>query len=143
MWRKWRALSGRERRLTLHAFATLVLIRGALRWLGVGRVYQYVESSGLRRSRIAESPDAIGQAVARASGNRLVAFSCLPRALTLRRMLWQQGYGAVLHIGVQKQANRLVAHAWVTLDGVPVGDSAEFVSQFHPFANLEAALEWV
>lgn len=143
MWHKWWALSRGERRLIRYALLNLILVRLTLRWISISRVYHYARHSRTRHPRKAESPDAIGQAVVRAANNRLVSFSCLPRALTLARMLRQNGYDAVLHIGVRKQAACLAAHAWVTLDGVPIGDSAEFVSQFQPFTDLEAGLEWV
>ncbi|MCO5192142.1 MAG: lasso peptide biosynthesis B2 protein [Anaerolineae bacterium] len=143
MWHKWRALSRGERRLIRYALLNLILVRLTLRWVSISRVYHYAQHGRARHPRKAESPDAIGQAVVRASNNRLVSFSCLPRALTLARMLRQNGYDAVLHIGVRKQAARLTAHAWVTLNGVPIGDSAEFVAQFQSFTDLEAGLEWV
>ena len=69
----------------------------------------------------------VAQLVAAAA--RLGGFTCLPRALTLQRILRRHGLPADLRIGVRKVGGTLDAHAWVELHGQALmepdrGDSA-------------------
>lgn len=50
------------------------------------------------------------------------AGECLGHALLLYTLLRQHGYAGRLHIGVHGGAALFVAHAWVTLGGMPVGE---------------------
>jgi hypothetical protein len=55
-------------------------------------------------------------------------FNCLPKALTLFTLLHRAGYPAVLRIGaLPRGAMGLIgfnAHAWIELDGAPLGEGA-------------------
>lgn len=48
--------------------------------------------------------------------------SCLRRALVLGRRI--QAAGPVLMIGVAEEDGSIRAHAWIEIDGVPVGDTS-------------------
>ncbi len=48
---------------------------------------------------------------------------CLARSLGLQRMLERQGVpGSVVRIGVRLQEKEFLAHAWVELEGQPLGE---------------------
>ena len=51
--------------------------------------------------------------------------SCLTRSCALTSALRQRGKNARMHIGVARLANALQAHAWVELDGQPIGMDGE------------------
>lgn len=57
---------------------------------------------------------------------------CLPRALTLLRLLEEEGVPACLRIGVSRSAGPPRFHAWVEIDGSPVGDRPEGLAGFQP-----------
>ena len=61
--------------------------------------------------------------------------ACLVRASALHELLVSRGLpGAVVRIGVRRDANGFAAHAWVELDGTPI---AEFVSLPGAFSSLD------
>ena len=58
---------------------------------------------------------------------------CLPRALTLLRLLEEEGAHACLRIGVNRATGPPPRfHAWVEVDGAPVGDRPEGLAAFQP-----------
>jgi len=59
--------------------------------------------------------------------------TCLPRALTLWRLLRSQGINAELRIGVRKEAGRLDAHAWVEYGGLPLNDASDVAERYAAF----------
>jgi hypothetical protein len=69
--------------------------------------------------------------VARAARRGFFRPSCLVRALALQRILESRGImGSVVRIGVKRNVDQLLAHAWVEHCGVILGDSAEMVANF-------------
>lgn len=62
--------------------------------------------------------------------------TCLKKALVLSWLLGRRGIATVLRIGVARQGNGLVAHAWLDCDGQPVFGDQE-IAQHGP---LPAAL---
>lgn len=60
---------------------------------------------------------------------------CLARSLALHRLLDRSGVeGSRIRIGVRTVADKLTAHAWVTLGGTILGDDPGFVSRFTEIA---------
>ncbi|MCX6360924.1 MAG: lasso peptide biosynthesis B2 protein [Armatimonadetes bacterium] len=58
---------------------------------------------------------------------------CLPRALTLLRLLEEDGVHACLRIGVNRAAGAPPRfHAWVEVGGAPVGERPEGLAGFQP-----------
>ncbi|WP_420456084.1 lasso peptide biosynthesis B2 protein [Rubrivirga sp.] len=60
---------------------------------------------------------------------------CLPQSLVLYRILARAGRQPRLQIGVRHDGPGLDGHAWVTLDGRPLGERADpartFATTFH------------
>lgn len=66
--------------------------------------------------------DAIAWCVRAASGTHVVPVRCLERSLTLQRVLRKRGVAAELRIGVEKKDSKVAGHAWLEIDGEPVGE---------------------
>lgn len=58
--------------------------------------------------------------------------TCLPRALALAQALSEHGYDANVRIGVRRSDAGVAAHAWVELDGRPMGEPEAIASEFLP-----------
>jgi hypothetical protein len=74
-------------------------------------------------------------ATAAAARHHLYPMRCLPQALCLRWFLGRLGIAAQLRIGVERRLGDLRAHAWVELDGHPLGEDfhiADHYSPLHP-----------
>jgi Transglutaminase-like superfamily len=57
--------------------------------------------------------------------------TCLPRSLTLWWLLRQRGIESELRIGVRRDGEHVVAHAWVVCHDTVVGESEH--ERFEPF----------
>lgn len=65
-----------------------------------------------------------------AARHHLYPMRCLPKALTLRRLLGRHGIESELRIGVARQDGGLAAHAWVERRGIPVGETWDVDERF-------------
>lgn len=78
-------------------------------------------------------------AVDRAARYGLFRPTCLVRAVALERMIARARVGpAVVKVGVLRQREELLAHAWIELDGRVVGDEPSRVSHFTPLHDFSA-----
>ena len=77
------------------------------------------------RRRLRHPPAALAERVRRwmLRGRGPWADTCLTRALVLYAVLRQHGHRPRLHIGVAGSARQFTAHAWVSVDGRPVGEA--------------------
>lgn len=57
---------------------------------------------------------------------------CLLRSLVLSRYCWKHGVPASIHFGVRTDIDGLTGHSWVTLDGIPLGESEEGLRPYVP-----------
>lgn len=65
--------------------------------------------------------------------------TCLVRAVALERMIVRARVGqAVVRVGVARQREEFLAHAWIELDGRVVGDEPARVSRFTPLHDFSA-----
>lgn len=90
------------------------------------------------------SPQALARAVDRAARGGLFRPACLVRALALHRLLARAGVaGARIRVGVRPEGARLHAHAWVEVDGAPLGEDGRRAGGFQALqpAALPAAAE--
>ncbi len=72
------------------------------------------------------------------------AGNCLSRSVTLWWLLRRRGIGCELRIGVRKEGEMLLAHAWVEHDGVPVNDSVTVCRRYAAFERsiVPAGTRW-
>jgi hypothetical protein len=135
-------LPPRERRTTVHALATLLLVELTIRWV---RLPELAERLGVElhaHSPTQEPPlGASGMndvdlpeslARARRSVARLMtiwplgAGPCLRESLVLGHLVRDQR--PVLRLGVARSGRRPRAHAWIEVDARPLNDPAGFVA---------------
>jgi hypothetical protein len=88
----------------------------------------------------------IANAIQRAARYGLFRPRCLVRALALHRTLEQQGIaGSVVRIGVRRNGDMLLAHAWVEHEGLVLGDTAATAATFVLLTDarlIDLAAEW-
>lgn len=73
------------------------------------------------RRRTPVEPRRLGKAVARCLPFAVSRATCLPKSLTLFRLLHLQGEEPELVIGLPAEPRNHTAHAWVELNGTDVG----------------------
>lgn len=117
---KFFSLSAAEKRVLFQAAAWVVLWRVLLALAPFARVQQLVSRAcggSAPGSPGAPAPFRIGYLVA-AAANFIPGTTCLPRALATKVLLARHGYGAELHIGVNRDSQgSFQAHAWVETGG--------------------------
>ena len=136
-----RALRRGPRAWGLFAQAWLALLAAdlCLRWLAFPRVERlFAPPATLPASADAEAVGARVWAVDAAARHHLRAMTCLPRALGLRWLLGRAGIPSDLRIGIARQGEQFLAHAWVERAGRPVGERAGEMSPFHPLREVSA-----
>lgn len=71
---------------------------------------------------------------ANAAATRVLGESqCLVRSLVLKWLLARRGVRSEIRIGVRREGERLIAHAWVERNGEPINDSIEAVRKYAAF----------
>lgn len=75
-----------------------------------GETFQTPAEAWAYRRRVVGAVEAVGR---RTLGDK----PCLTQALVVQRMLRQKGYETALRIGVAKDGQELLAHAWLERDG--------------------------
>lgn len=132
--------------LTIDAFLTFLLLDALLALRPFDWVYERAVASPRRRRRRREqaspsdSVEAIVGAVTRA--NRFYfrrRKDCLPRALTVCRLLRRRGIAADFCLGVKKFP--FGAHAWVECGGELVDDRVERVGAYHLLTRFSVSTE--
>ena len=65
-----------------------------------------------------------------ASRLHILPMTCLPRALTLQGLLNRHGISSLLRIGIARGPGGVLAHAWVEVAGVPMGEADDVTERF-------------
>lgn len=107
-----------------------VAVETGLRLVPVGRLSRWLGIRTAKGSGSLARP-VQGDDVIRAT-DRVLTFwprrgLCLRRSLVLGALL--RRYEPVLRIGVRRESGRIRAHAWIEIDGVPIGERGH--EQFH------------
>ncbi len=142
MVRKLLALRRAEWRPLAAAWAVLWLIDLELRFMSFRRVLEGADR--LSDATAAVPPDvprarAYARLVDVAARHHVVRARCLHRSLALHRTLRAEGMASVLRVGVHKNNEDLVAHAWVELAGQVVNDRPEAVASFVALSGTSSA----
>ncbi len=139
--KKFFALSGKEKRTLLRALVAIPLVSVGLRVWGLERVEGFLERRVRRaRKRFVEKPaDAIREARAdagwvRAAGRRGVwRPDCLQRSVVLSYLLQRKGIDTEMRFGCRKEDGVLRFHAWLEYKGQVVNDSGDVGEVYQPF----------
>ena len=134
--RKARQLSPADVFPILEAWFTLAFFNLALRRVPLERL----QGRLLQRSSGMRTLAAGGQATKPARMTRLVGvaaslhpwlrMTCLCRALALQWMLSRRGILPVLRLGVLNHGSGVQGHAWLELDGIPLGEDPDILERF-------------
>src|SRR5439155_18139287 len=123
---RFRSLSGGERGILLAALGALPLIQLLLHLFGfnrttavLGRVRHGTRTTGSSDWTQARRIAHLSHIAARRGVTR---GNCLSQSLTLWWLLQHAGIEGELRIGVRKQQDELLAHAWVELLGMPLNE---------------------
>lgn len=125
---QWRQLPPDMRRQFWMFCAGLPVISASLRALGYRRTLAWVDRwSHATVLRAPTATDiAYGQQLARAAAlagrHGLVHATCLRQALMVYGLLRRQGLSPALKLGVRRQGAMPDMHAWVSLDGIALGE---------------------
>jgi hypothetical protein len=126
-----------EQRLLFLALVLLPMTALGLRLFGFRRTQAALAAPGFKGAAADDSTLSqarkIARMVAAAARHGPYRASCLPTALTLGRLLYRQGIGSELRLGVSKAAGRLEAHAWVEHRGLPLIEDGDVHRQYAAF----------
>jgi hypothetical protein len=134
-WRLWGELSSLERVTFLQAATLLPLASLALRLWRFQVVHDTLqEATSLEEDEARE--DALQEAQRMARMVNAAAWrvpydaTCLRRSLVLWWLLRRRGVDSRLRIGVRKEAEGLLAHAWVECQDCVLNDAADISQQY-------------
>lgn len=135
----WRALPPAERRLLVRLLVGLPLVALSLRVLDYRRTRSLVERLSRhpapRPATAQELRDAdrLAQLAATAGHRGLLQATCLRQALLVYGMLRRRGLQPELKLGVRRDGEAFLAHAWVQLAGHRLAQSdVQFASFDEP-----------
>jgi len=144
--RRFLQLNRQRKRTVLVAAMTLVSTHIGLRIFGFRAWRKFLGSFG-RRPAAVVSGESMSRALAitklHSSAERHLFFrpSCLEHSLVLQWMLRREGISAALRIGGRKQGTRFEAHAWVEVNGTPLGNTGADGTEFVPFDAVHSSVE--
>ena len=141
-WEQLKKLSRREQVWLCQAWMLLPVVSLLLRLIGYQRTLKLLQTLCARKpASVMPEADAaaLGRLVNIAARYSALPVNCLPRSVVVWWLLRHAGVAADLRIGVQKEADVLMAHAWVELAGVPVGDTGS--GRYRAFALSFAPLK--
>ena len=125
----WRALPPAERPVMVRLLVGLPLVALALRVLDYRRTRALVEwlsrhpSPRAATAQELREADRLAQLAATAGNRGLVQASCLRQALLVHGMLRRRGLAPELKLGVRREGEAFLAHAWVELAGTRLAQS--------------------
>jgi hypothetical protein len=130
--RRLRALPAPDRSLLLRAWAALLLVDLGLRTLGYARLRRCLERGWPPTRKPSSDPETVARTVDRAARHHLYPMRCLQRSLALEHLLRRSGHAAGIRFGVRRAGadGELSAHAWVEVDGRPLGEPGAIESRF-------------
>lgn len=124
--RKYFALTPAGRSIVLRSLLLLPLVAGLLRVRGMAGASALLGRLERRTERRDGTPAA--QEIARLvdAAASFLGAQCLSRSLVLCHLLRSRGLPAEIRLGVSTPGDgKLIAHAWVELDGLPLNDGAD------------------
>jgi Transglutaminase-like superfamily len=136
-----------ERRIVFQGALGLAMTWAGLRMIGFGRWkrvvarWTLVDRVGCDGGRIASICETIIRMQVAAERYIFLKPSCLEHSLVLWWLLRRHGVLANMCIGGRKEQGRFAAHAWVEVDGVPVGDVDGAHRHFAPFDGPVTLME--
>ncbi len=121
------------------AFFTIVLARLAVRFIPSARLFSWANRPPRRINRFAgDQISWVLWAVESVGAKPRLNALCLPRALATHAMLRRRGIASRLCLGVAREGQALIAHAWVEI-GENKAVSASQIGRFTRLAEFGGA----
>jgi len=126
--------------LFVRAYVALALIDLGLRRWGYHRLLDRLERRAASPRREPRPEDGVraqrySHWLAVAARSHVVEARCLHQSLALQAWLRRERLPSELRIGVRKNNDELMAHAWIELGGQVVNDMPDRVAEFSPLAT--------
>jgi hypothetical protein len=103
-----------QRRYLREAVLMLALARFAVHFVPASHIFSWANHRPRRIKRFAIGEvDWVAWAVERIGNKPWMSALCLPRALAVHAMLRRRGIASRLCLGVARDGQKLIAHAWV------------------------------
>ena len=118
------------------AFVAIVLARLVVRFVPAARIFAWANRPARRVNRFAANETRwISWAVDRVAARPWMNALCLPRALATHSMLRRRGITSQLCLGVAREDQALVAHAWLEIGENRIVLDPE-IDRFTPLARF-------
>lgn len=128
-WSRWRELSFQEKRWLLTMLIQLPMVSAMLRVFGFNRSHAWLLNLSNKSPFIQADEESLKTAeqlaqLANIAGRRgAITATCLRQAMLLQYWLRRRGFDAQLKLGARLQEGQFDAHAWVELEGQPLGQA--------------------
>jgi hypothetical protein len=123
---KFAALPAADRALLLRSLILIAGVRIALWILPFRTIHRWTVNTASRarkRAPLCRRPIPVLTTIVQVVARRVPDASCLTQALATQILLAQAGHPSALRIGVQRDAGKFKAHAWVECGGrIVIGD---------------------
>lgn len=139
----FRALSPFERRCLAFSWLGLLLADLALRFDGFAGARKWLRAAARSLSAqppIPPEPGRLARLVSIAAEHHLYEMTCLRRSLVAEALLHAFDIPVSLEIGVSPGRATGFAHAWVELDGCPLGEPVDIKERFFPLQGMPRPL---
>jgi hypothetical protein len=119
------------------AGSSLLISRMLFAFAGSRRTLKIVEFSSSRQKRTSMTgPSRIAHLTRAVNVRARLGCRCLPIATTTWARLRRHGYPAQLQIGAPRHGSSdFKAHAWVEVDGEPMGEAADLFERYEPLGD--------
>ena len=125
--RKAAELSTRAWWLLMRAWLLLPVMAIGLRTVGFPRLHAWAGRvrAGAPPAQPMERAGQVAILVKMAAARHFGTYACLPRSLTLLRLLGQLGVESDLKLGVRRENGRVEGHAWIEFDGTAINEPGD------------------
>jgi hypothetical protein len=139
--RQIRALTADDWRVILVSLVALPSTALVLRAAGLKRTTAWlsgpaflVDGAGLDPAGEIESAVRVVRAVGIAANRGPYRANCLKRVLVSRWLLARRGIDSEIKFGATKDAAAFLAHAWIEVQGIPIGEGEGVEARYATFA---------
>ncbi|MDH3254415.1 MAG: lasso peptide biosynthesis B2 protein [Acidobacteriota bacterium] len=140
-WQRFRRLSRDEKKTLVQAWCLLPLVDVCLRaasFESAKKALGVVVGKEPSVPDLDVEPERLSRLVEIASRQHLWPIRCLPRAMVLEGLLRRSGVDCALQIGARREARGVAAHAWVEIEGRPIGEAENVDERFPPLSRTGA-----
>jgi len=132
----FRALPLGERMMLIKAAVSFGVIRLLLAGVGFRRVVKLLERRSIQVDVASLPVERIVGLVNSAASAWRARDACVPRSVTSWMLLRAAGHDPAIRFGVERDSTQdFAAHAWIELDGRPIGEPPDALQRFTPLVG--------